>query len=201
MLNLIKKEEVDKIVKPVPAFLKAAKEIKIKTKEDLARAGEGLIKIASEEKKLKTKLKSVVGPIKDSVKEIESWFKPALGMFGEASDILRDKMSKYQTEVREVAQIKQAEIAEKVESGEITVEKAGNKITKIEEKSDNKVFNDKGSISFTTHRFVKVVDLKLVPIEYHLPDMVKINKAILDEGLELPGCEIVVEQRPNVRTK
>lgn len=201
MLDLIKKEEVDKILKPVPAFLKAAKEIKVKTKEDFERAGEGLIKITTEEKRIKGELKSVIGPIKESVKKVEGWFKPALDNLEEASDLLRDKICAYQTLVIKKAEDKQAEIAEKVNTGELSEAQAGSKIAKIDEKSNNKLFSEKGSVSFTTHRFVKVVDLSLIPLEYHLPNMVKINEAMLTNGVELPGCEIVVEQRPTIKTK
>lgn len=201
MLDLIKKEEVEKIIKPVPAFLKAAKEIKIKTLVDFEKASGGLIKITAEEKRIKGELKSVVGPIEESVKKVKGWFKPALDTLGEAGDLLRDKIGAYQTEINDKAKAKKEEIAEKVNSGEISAEKAGSQIAKVEAKAENKVFNGNGSVSFTTHRFVKVVDLKLVPVEYLMPDMVKINKAILDEGKEIAGCSLVVEQRPIVKTK
>lgn len=201
MLDLIKKEDVEKIIKPVPAFLKAAKEIKIKSLVDFEKASGGLIKITAEEKRIKGELKSVVGPIKESIKKVENWFKPALDILGEAGDILRDKIGAYQTEVDEKAAQKKEEIAEKVNSGEISAEKAGNQIAKVEAKAENKVFNSNGSVSFTTHRFVKVVDLKLVPVDFLLPNMPMINRSMLDEGVEVAGCEIVVEQRPIVKTK
>ena len=201
MLDLIKKEEVEKLSKSVPSYLKAAQEIKIKTAEDLEKAGIGLIKIIAEQKRIEAILKSAVGPAKESIKVVEGWFKPALNTLKEASELLRDKTGAYQTKVDADIEAKKVAIAEKADAGQMTNEKAGQKIADLEVKADKKIFSNTGGMSFTEHRFVKVVDLKKIPLEYLMPDMVKINQAILREGKEIAGCEIVVEKRPNIKTK
>lgn len=82
---------------------------------------------------------------------------------------------------------KRKEIEEKLEREEITLEQAGNKL----EKAESKVGAIKG---VTTRKVVKIVDFAKVPDEYKIINMPAINEAVLKNGLDVPGTQIVEEK-------
>ena len=50
-------------------------------------------------------------------------------------------------------------------------------------------------MTFITHELCELENITLLPIEYHLPDMVAVRK-VMKEGKKLPGIRYWTEQRP-----
>lgn len=198
--SLIPQKEIQELKKQVPNYLQAAKVLQVKTKENFEKANEGLVKIRTFSKQVKGKLDLIVKPIKLGVKEVEGMFKPMLETLKEADDILQDKIAKYHTEQLAKVEVKKEEVIAKVESGEISDEKAGQKIQALENKVENKVFNEGGAVSFYTYRDIEIFDEKLLPREYLIPDRVLIRKDAL-AGKEIAGVKVIEEKRTKVNTK
>jgi hypothetical protein len=53
-----------------------------------------------------------------------------------------------------------------------------------------------GAIKFVSVRVFEVMDLSLVPLDYHLANEVAIRKAMI-AGIELPGVKYETIQRPS----
>lgn len=132
-------------------------------------------------------------PINTALKEIRSRYKPVELMLEEGIVCLKKKMGQYQTVMLKAQQEAEAKIAKRVENGTLKVETAIKKIGEIDA-PEAKVATDDGSVSFRAVRKFEVVDISLIPIEYHLADEVAIRKAML-ANIELPGVRYYEEQQ------
>lgn len=163
--------------------------IVIKTAEHLKNATELLSKLNSKLKELTADKKSITDPIKASLKEIESRYKPAETILTENIASIRHEMGRYQQEQLK----KEASIISKLESGKIGQKSAMNKIEALA--TDSKVSTEFGSLKFRTDEKCEVEDITKVPTEYLIPDQVKINKA-MKAGIKLPGVRYYSIQVP-----
>ena len=63
------------------------------------------------------------------------------------------------------------------------------------DRTANKVVTGAGSTGFVTTPFCELENIKLVPMEYHEVDMVKINK-LMKAGVKVKGIRYWTEERP-----
>jgi hypothetical protein len=163
--------------------------IVIKSAEHLTNATELLSKLNSKLKEITADKKSITDPIKQSLKEIESRYKQAETILTENIVSIRMEMSKYQTNQLK----KESAIISKLESGKIGQTSAMNKIEALA--TDVRVETGSGTLKFRADEKCEVEDITKVPMEYLIPDQVKINKA-MKAGIKLPGVRYYTVQVP-----
>lgn len=166
----------------------------IKTQEDLTEATRILsvlnktLDYLTEQKELLTK------PLNATLKEIRARYKePETILETKIADI-RQLMIEYQTKQVALQQAKEAKIAESLAKGNISIEKATDKIAKLPEIVTS-AQSDEGSIKFKPVKKFEVVSLADLPIEYHMADESKVRSS-MNGGVELPGVRYWVEQVP-----
>jgi hypothetical protein len=183
--ELVIKKEISTITEKVQA-------IGIASKEDMSSATELLSKVnvfldgMTEEKERLTK------PLNEALREIRSRYKPTELVMEQAIADLKKKMGAYQMEQLAIQKKEQDKIAQQLADGKIKkISTAINKIANVDA-PDAKVLTDDGSASFRPVKKFEVVDITILPIEYHLADESKIRKA-MQAGVELAGVRYYEE--------
>ncbi len=134
----------------------------------------------------------LTAPLEASLKLIREKYTPTEKLLKSAVDMLKSKMSSYQSKSIQEQNEAEAKIALKLAEGEIDINQALKKMSKIDA-PEEKVQTDSGAVSFRTVKKCEVIDLALLPMKYHLPNEVMIRKA-MSEGVELPGVKYWEEQ-------
>lgn len=129
--------------------------------------------------------KEWVEPFETHLKKLKSLTKPSEEVLKFAEITLKGKILDYRAKLQAEAEVKKAEIEEKVKSGEITIDKAIKTVGKQEAKMEN--FNVRKD------KVVVITDASKLPREYLVPDMVKI-KADLKAGKEIPGALLEIKE-------
>ncbi len=192
----VKSKEVSIVIKQSSPVIEEAKALKIDSPKKMEEAVEVLSKlnkfldavVAYKEKKTK--------PLNELLKVIRGETKPVETMLEEAIEIIRDGMSDYQTEAKRIADEEADKISARVGEGKghLKMETAVKKMEEIET-PDNKVVADTGSVKFKTVEQFEVIDIKLLPIEYHLADEVAIRKQMV-AGNKLAGVRYFTKEVP-----
>ena len=140
--------------------------------------------------------KAITKPIKDSIKLIEAKYEPRETMCENIVDNLRSKMSKYQTEATRKLKEDEDKIANRIGDGKgkLTVGTAIKKINDLE-RPETAVVTADGSVSFKIVKKFEVMDITMLPIEYHIADEIAIREA-MKQGVELAGVRYYEEQVP-----
>lgn len=183
-------------VKAVSPLVEKAKELVIETPEDMGVANEILssmnkiIDAATEEKEKITK------PALAILSAERKRWKPLEEMFDLGIELLRKKMSKYQTEAKRKAEEEEDALAARVGEGrgKLKPETAIRKMGEIE-KPETRISGDKGMTKFRTVPRFEVMDIKKLPVEFLLPNEVAIREA-QKEGKEIPGVRYYTEEVP-----
>ncbi len=131
-------------------------------------------------------------PLNAALKEIRGKYKPAEEILDNAISALKGKMSKYQTEQLAIQKAESDKIAEKVIKGSIKVETGIRKLGELDS-PEERIDTEEGKVSFRTVKKFEVVDMSLLPIQYHLPNEPTIRGSMM-AGLELPGVRYWEEQ-------
>lgn len=145
---------------------------------------------------IKEKKELITKPLNLALKNAREMFKPLENPYEDAIQILRMKMSGYQTAKLKAEEEAKAKIANRVGEGKgkIRLETAVEKIEEIGTTEKN-ASTEAGAVSFRTVKKFKIVDLKLVPIEYLMLNESLVTK-VMKEGKELPGLAYFEEQIP-----
>lgn len=131
-----------------------------------------------------------------ALKNARELFKPLENPYEDAIEILRKKMSAYQTlKVKTEAEDK-AKIANRIGEGKGKL-KLETAVAKIEEigVTEKNVSTDAGAVNFRTVKKFEVMDLTMVPVEYLEVNESLVTK-VMKEGKELPGIRYYEEQVP-----
>lgn len=194
------------IIKDVPGLVKIAKGVTITGPKQMTDAVGLLSTLNKKLDLLKADRKKITAPIKASVKEIESRYKPSETMLSEAIETLRKMISGYQTESKRLAEEEEARIAARVGEGKgkLKAETAIAKMGEIERPEEH-VATDAGSVKFRTDRKFQLESFD------DLPNFIKgkiftlaIEKGIVDQvlraelktGKEYPGVKYWDEETP-----
>lgn len=157
--------------------------VSIKNDADLDRAVLAHQKAKSVAKLVKARKEFLTKPLNAALKSWREVFKPMEDSVEEEESRLERLILAYRKKKDEAATKKEEVIAEKVATGEISAEKAVEKMENIKH----------AEISGSHVRKVptlEIFDLSIVPREYLVPDTVKIKEAI-KSGLEVPGAKMV----------
>jgi hypothetical protein len=187
-------KELVPIEKTVTLVSKKVADLVIKDVTTMATASEYRSQLKEYAKSIKEKKAEVLDPLNETLKKFKSWFKPVEDKCEANLAIIDGKMVTYQTAKIAKECAEEAKIVAKIESGKIDMDKAVDKLAKID-RVEKKVDTESGSTSFISVPCFEVIDISLLPIEYHLPDEVKIRVA-MKSGAELPGVKYWVEQHP-----
>lgn len=141
--------------------------------------------IKSVAKQIKEHKEARIRPLMESVALLRSDYRPFENDVEDATIILDKKMIAYNRAVQEKNDKKAEAIAEKVEEGKMSSEKASEKIENLPVVSTRA---EKGSVVFKKVKDFKVVNISELPIEFHLADEVAIRKAMY-AGQELAGVK------------
>ncbi len=195
MTNITSKDIVP-LKKKVTTLADQATSFIIKNAKDMTLAVEILSNLNKMGDAIKEKKELLTKPLNLALKNAREMFKPLENPYEEAIEILRSKMLAYQTaKVKEEADEK-ARIASRVGDGKGKL-KLETAVAQIEEvgTTDKNVSTEAGAVNFRTVKKFEIVDLKQVPLEYHLLNESLVSK-VMKEGKELPGLRYFEEQVP-----
>lgn len=136
----------------------------------------------------------VTKPLNEALKAERARWKPLETLYTSAMEALRQKMTTYQTEQVEAKRETTERLTNKAISGYMKSETVISRLEALPE-VEKEVATDSGLVQFAEVKRFEVLDLALVPIDYHLPNEVMIRKA-MKENIELPGVRYYTEQQP-----
>lgn len=122
-------------------------QVVIKTDEDLKFAVTMLSSVKSNAKELKVKKNLAIYPLKESIKEINSWFKPAEDHLAGIEDSIKTVMLEYHNAVEEKARKATERIERKLDDGSMSVEKGITKLAGIDQ-ADSNIQTANGGVQF-----------------------------------------------------
>lgn len=189
-------KEVAVLEKEVSPIVNEATAIEIKNDKDMKVATEILSRLNIARDRTIEKMETITKPQKEAIKAAESIFKPFIVKAKSAIDIIRDKMSSYQTEKIEAARKEEAKIAARIGEGKgkLKIETAVEKMKDIEKPAET-VIAESGSLKFREDLVYEIEDLSKIPLDYLIPDEVKIRKA-MKAGIRLPGVKYSTKMVP-----
>ncbi len=188
-------------------LLEYASNRNIATEADLAPATDDLSIIARVKKAVTERRKAYVDPIRKHLDAVNEAFKAFLAPLEEADRLNRDKLTAFNKSIeeqrRKIAEIEAKKLAlareeAALKGGEITVD-----LTPIPTPppAPRKVSTDGGSATTVPHRTWEVVDFKLLPDEYKMPDAAKIGRVVRAGIPSIPGIHIIEGTTLRVNTK
>jgi hypothetical protein len=185
------------IEKEISPALAKAQALEITNEKTITTAAELLSTLNIQLDKITAEKERVTKPLNEALKAERSRWKPIETVLDEAVTIIRKKMTVYQTAQKAEADAEEARIAARVKpgTGNLTAETAVKKMEEIERPAVT-VSAASGAIKFVSVRVFEVMDLSLVPLDYHLANEVAIRKAMI-AGIELPGVKYETIQRPS----
>jgi len=168
--------------------------ITIKTAEDMPRAVSILSVLNKALDNLQADREKITKPINAALKEVRAKYKPFETKLENKIAEIRGEMISFQTKQVQIQAKKESDLAEKVASEKISIESAADKLNALPEVINNTEVAE-GSVKFREVKCFEVQDLSLIPIEFHLPNEVKI-RAAMTAGTQLPGVRYFSEMRP-----
>lgn len=148
-------------------------------------------KMITEKKELITK------PMNQALKEAREMFRPIEDTCSDSEALVKRKMIAYQNEQEKIRREELAKIEKKVDKGTMKMETAIKKIETVQE-VQNSVKGEYGAMSTRILKRVRIVDETLLPREYLIADMKKIE-AVAKAGVEIPGVEVYEEKSIAIR--
>ena len=181
------------IVKNELATISELETLKITGKPTLDLSVEGLKIIGKVSKIIKAEKDSWITPLKEQIERHKERYLPFEQKVAEIEKHIKSEQTDFLAKLRKQEQEEQAridaEIAEKMKQGEDVskdIEKAGNKLEKIEAKTD--------LIKTFTYTGARITDKSKLPLQFLEPDMTAILEA-LKTGVKVEGAELYTEER------
>lgn len=164
---------------------KAADDLVVTSQKDLEKGAELLNAVIKVEKVITERKNAITKPLMASLASIRDLFKPLEAGPAEAKKTIKGKMLDYTVAEDERVEKEKARVEARVEKGTMRTDTA---IKKLEDIGDA----PKTNLRKVTK--VRIVDETLIPREYLIPDMQKIQEAVLKQKLIVPGVEIYEEK-------
>jgi antitoxin component HigA of HigAB toxin-antitoxin module len=186
-------KKITTIEKKSSPIITLSQSIQINNDKDLEKAVEVLSKLNKFLDQVTEEKEKITKPLLEALKVERARWKPLETQYENSISVIREKMSVYQTAQKELQERVANEAVEKISSGEISLETAVSKLNESEVK--NKVEANSGSVSFITVKKYEVIDITKVPVEYLLPNDVKI-RADMKAGIQVEGVRYYEVQEP-----
>lgn len=185
-----KTKEIIAIEQSTSSVVLKAEKIEIVDTETLTEATSFLTKANQYLDSVVKYKKKKTDPLNQALKIIRAETKPIETALETAIDLIREKMSVYQTSLVQAKQDAEKKIAERIGEGrgKLSMESAVKRIEAIEKPVDL-VTVEEGAVKFRVDKRLKIVDESLIPREYLIADEKKILEA-LKGGAEIAGVEI-----------
>lgn len=201
MQTLTKKPDILPVIeKEISPIVAQARDLEITDEESKEAATVILSTLNKRNDRITEEKEKITKPLNQALKVERARWKPVETILEEGISIIRTKLTRYQTEAARKAQEEAAKIASRVGEGRghLSAERAVAKIAAIDAPSHT-TETDQGAIRFKTVKKFEVMDMTLLPIEFHLADETGIRTAMRN-GTELPGVRYFTEQVPdNIR--
>ena len=181
-------KEIKIIADETKDVVKYAKNISINNPVELKQAIETLTSLNSWNDRVVEDREKLTKPLLATLKEIRERYKPLEDSLNASIQAVRSEMTRYQGQALKERQEAELRLVGRVERGTMKMDTALRKLEKVGE-----VESTVGAVSFVELAKFEVVDLSLVPIKYHLPDMTAIRTA-MKAGVELAGVRYFKEQ-------
>lgn len=176
--------------KEISTVVLEAKSLHIGSAADMKGATEVLSRINRQRDLLKEEKNGKLSPLKAKIDKIkERYDEPETALEAAAKLITRGMAEYHAFEISERAK-KTALLADKVSKGEVDI---GDAVVDMADRPEKRVEAMSGAVSFVTVKKHEVMDMTLLPIEYHYPNDVLIRKEML-AGKQLPGVRYFEEQ-------
>ncbi len=191
-----KDKEVLVIEKKMQPVLAEATKLEVKDAKGMMVATELLSKLNKFNDAIVAEREKVTKPLNEALKAERARWKPTESANEEAIDIVRGKMSVYQTAETKRAREEEAKIAARVGEGKgkLQVDTAVKKIEGIE-RADETVKAESGLVKFREDKVLKIMDETLIPCEFLMLDEKKIL-ATLKAGGKVLGAELEIKMVP-----
>lgn len=180
----------------IAAVAREVDTLEIKNDKDLEKAVVVLSQMNKYKDQVQEKRETITKPLNEALKNARAMFNPLEALYEGSIELLRKKMTVFQTEAVKVRKEAELKIAERVKAGtgNLSVETAIKKIDELKV-VEKEIATEAGLVSFVEVKKFEVIDIKLLPIEFHLPNEIEIKK-VMKEGKELPGVRYFTEQMP-----
>lgn len=192
----MKTKEIAVIEKELNPIVKKATDLVISTPKDMEKANEALSQLRIAQGKVTEKMETITLPAKETIKAAEAIWKPFITSAKNAIQIIRDKMSEYQTVEVERARIEEEKLAARVGEGKgkLKAETAVAKMGEIDTPAD-KIESASGKTGFREDQQFEVINILAVPSEYIMANEPKIRIA-MKAGIKLKGVRYFTKQVP-----
>ena len=189
-------KDVQVIEKKLSPIMEAVEKIEVVDEKTEHEAAHMLSQLNAVGDAMAEKKAKVYDPAWATVVAIRAEWKPKETILEGAIKAIRAKMASYRTRVQAEANAEAARIAARVGAGKghLSVESAVRQMEAIE-KPVEVVTTGAGVVKYKDHPCMEVMDIELLPLEYHVADEVAIRKAMA-AGKQLPGVRYWTEQRP-----
>ena len=178
------------VVKQNVSTIEELKGLKITSQATLESSAEGLKMISKVSKIIKEEKDKNIKPLRQVIANINDFWKPYEMIIEEIESSLKLEQGKWKKKIDDAAAKEKARLAEQFQSGSASmedIEKSGDKLQKLEDKTSViKIFTYKGE---------RILDKKLIPLEFMEPNITLIHDALWNKGLEVPGTEKFTEER------
>lgn len=191
-----KDKEVAVIEQEVSPIVRKAEALVIEDAKGMEKAATMLTELNVANDKIEDEKEKIIAPAKLIVKTETARWKPLQTILEQGIDLVRGKMSKYQTEMVKRAREEEARIAARVGEGKgkLKVETAVSKIEEID-RAEKKVVVDEGSVTFKEQKILHILNTLEIPQKFWIVDEVAVLNA-LKSGETVPGAEIEIIQVP-----
>ena len=190
-------KELEVVQNQTSKAIEVARGLIIDSDAKMSEATEILKKIKVVGKMITEKKELITKPINQALKEAREMFRPLENDCSDAEREIKSKMIAYQNEVEMKRKKELEKIEKKVESGTMKIETAIKKVDKVQEVPTS-VTSGGGSISTRIIKKVRIIDESIIPREYLVPDMKKIE-AVAKAGVEIQGVELYEEKSIAIR--
>lgn len=170
-----------------------ANRLKVENEEDMKKASDLLVQVVQVEKAIQERKEKITRPLMAGLAEARELFKPMETGHAEAKKTIKAKMLDYTIAEEERIAKEKERVEARVEKGTMRVDTAVKKLEDIGEVKKS-VSTESGRTSLHTVRKVRIVDESLLPREYLVADVKKINEAVLKQNLIVAGTEIYEEK-------
>lgn len=193
---MITTKELVPLKKKIETVAEKAKKIIIKDGKDMTDATVILSQMNGYMDSVKEKKELLTKPLNEALKNARGMFKPLEETYEEAIEMLREKMSFYQTQEVRMRLDEELKIATRVKEGKgnLSIATAVKKIEALPQ-INKEVATDAGLVQFREVKVLVILDPLLIPREYLTIDETKLLKD-LKEGKTVAGATTETKQIP-----
>lgn len=190
------KQEIIAFEKKISPAIVLVQKLHIKNKQDMNEAVQTLSLINKYADHVKEKRETITKPLNEALKNARTLFKPIESKLDGAITLIREEMSRYQTEETTKQQAEEAKIIDRVGDGKGKL-KLETAVKKIENLGglESVVTTDAGKVKFREDKVLKITDEMIIPRQF-----LNVNeKALIDAlkmGMSVPGATLETKLVP-----